>query len=309
MASTEQLTIELPAELVAALRNSVRSGAFASESEAIETLLGTWPIQANGAPEPAPSSDYIKRIQAYMAKALKEAKVNTSWIQPNEDWDAAMHDFIARILDSSPRNKFLPIFLPAVKEIIRLGAINSLTQTVLKLTSPGVPDIYQGTEIWDYSLVDPDNRRSVDYELRREMLQSLSSATPKGLMQTWPNGRIKMFLTQRLLGFRREHSDLFEWGEYLLLQMSGTFAECCVSFVRRLDDNWIAVIAPRLSSRVGFPPIGEVWQDTAIQLPESFSLKGAHDLFTCQPIRHQKRQVSVSDALSVLPFAVVTNLP
>ena len=128
-------------------------------------------------------------------------------------------------------------------------------------------------------------------------------------MQTWPDGRIKMFLTQRLLGFRREQSDLFERGEYLLLLMSGTFAECCVSFVRRLDDNWIAVIAPRLSSRVGFPPIGEVWQDTAIQLPESFSLKGAHDLFTCQPIRHQKRQVSVSDALSVLPFAVVTNLP
>jgi (1->4)-alpha-D-glucan 1-alpha-D-glucosylmutase len=219
-----------------------------------------------------------------------------------------MHDFVGKILDSSARNKFLPIFLPAAKEIIRLGAINSLTQTLLKLTSPGVPDIYQGTEIWDYSLVDPDNRRPVDYELRREMLQSLSNATPEELMQMWPNGRIKMFLTQRLLGFRRERRDLFENGEYLPLHTTGTFAECCVSFVRRLDNNWIAVIAPRLSSRIGFPPIGEAWQDTAIQLPESFSVKDAHDLFTCRSIRHQKRQIAIGDVLSVLPFAVVTNI-
>src|SRR5437667_6695647 len=255
-----------------------------------QTLLGTWPMQANGEPEPVPAPDYIERIQAYMAKALKEAKINTSWIQPNEEWDAAMHDFVARILDSSPRNKFLPIFLPAAKEIGRLGTINSLTQTLLKLTSPGVPDIYQGTEIWDYSLVDPDNRRPVDYDLRREMLRSLSSATPGELMQTWPDGRIKLFLTQHILRLRREHADLFERGEYLLLQTSGTFAESCVSFVRRFNENWIALIAPRLSSRVGFPPIGEAWQDTAIQFPETPLLKHAHDLFTCQPIRHQKRR-------------------
>jgi (1->4)-alpha-D-glucan 1-alpha-D-glucosylmutase len=273
-----------------------------------QTLLGTWPIQANGEPEPVPAPEYIERIQAYMAKALKEAKINTSWIQPNEEWDAAMHDFVARILDSSSRNKFLPIFLPAAKEIVRLGAINSLTQTLLKLTSPGVPDIYQGTEIWDYSLVDPDNRRPVDYDLRREILKSLSSATPGELMQTWPDGRIKLFLTKHLLQLRRGHADLFERGEYLPLHASGTFAESCISFVRRLDDNWIAVIAPRLSSRIGFPPIGEAWQDTAIQLPETFSLKDAHDLFTCQPIRHQKRQVAVRDVFSVLPFAVITNL-
>ena len=239
-----------------------------------QTLLGTWPMQANGEPEPVPAPDYIERIQAYMTKALKEAKINTSWIQPNEEWDAAMHDFVARILDSSPRNKFLPIFLPAAKEIIRLGAINSLTQTLLKLTSPGVPDIYQGTEIWDYSLVDPDNRRPVDYELRRQMLKSLSNATPGELMQTWPDGRIKLFLTKHLLQLRRGHADLFERGEYLPLHTSGTFAECCVSFVRRLDDNWIAVIAPRLSSRIGFPPIGEAWQDTAIQLPETLFAQG-----------------------------------
>jgi len=127
-------------------------------------------------------------------------------------------------------------------------------------------------------------------------------------METWPDGRIKLFLTKHILQFRRRHADLFESGEYLPLQASGTFAECCVSFVRRLDDNWIAVIAPRLSSRIGFPPIGEAWQDTAIQLPETLSLKEAHDLFTCQPIHYHKRQVGVRDVLSMLPFAVITNL-
>src|ERR1041385_1034402 len=103
-----------------------------------------------------------------MAKALNEAKINTSWIQPNEEWLPAMRDFFAKILEASPKNKFLPSFLPVVKEIARLGAINSLTQTLLKLTSPGVPDIYQGNEIWDFSLVDPDNRRPVDYKHRSE---------------------------------------------------------------------------------------------------------------------------------------------
>jgi (1->4)-alpha-D-glucan 1-alpha-D-glucosylmutase len=273
-----------------------------------QTLLGTWPMQANGAPEPVPAPEYIERIQHYMAKALKEAKLNTSWIQPNEEWEAAMHDFVEKILDSSTRNKFPSIFLPAAKEIMRLGAINSLTQTLLKLTLPGVPDIYQGNELWVYSLVDPDNRRPVEYDLRRQTLKSLSGATPGELIKTWPDGRIKMFLTQRILRFRREHGDLFERGEYLPLHASGTFAECCVSFVRRLDDKWIAVIAPRLSSRVGFPPIGDAWQDTAIDLAQMFSLEDAHDLFTCQPIRHHKRQVAVREVFSVLPFSVITNL-
>src|SRR5438067_6379005 len=168
-----------------------------------QTRLGTWPMQANGEPDSAPAPDYVERIQAYMAKALKEAKINTSWIQPNEQWDAAMHDFAARILEPSPRNKFLPLFLPAAKEIARLGAINSLTQTLLKLTSPGVPDIYQGNEIWDYSLVDPDNRRPVDYNRRREMLEIVATANPQELLQAWPDARINMFLTQRVLRFPR----------------------------------------------------------------------------------------------------------
>jgi (1->4)-alpha-D-glucan 1-alpha-D-glucosylmutase len=273
-----------------------------------QTLLGTWPVQLSGVPEEAATTEYIGRIQAYMGKALHEAKLNTSWIQPNEEWDAAMHDFVRRILDSSPRNKFLPNFLSVVQEIARLGAINSLTQTLLKLTSPGVPDIYQGNETWDFSLVDPDNRRPVDYQQRREMLESLSASTPNELIQNWPDGRIKMFLTQRVLQLRREHVDLFQRGEYLALAANGTFAECCVSFARRLGNQWIVVIAPRLSSRLGFPPVGERWKDTALALPETLSIENAHNLFTCRDLHHERRQISIADAITILPFAVITNL-
>ena len=243
-----------------------------------------------------------------MGKALHEAKLNTSWIQPNEEWDAAMHDFVRRILDSSPRSKFLPGFLPVVQEIARLGAINSLTQTLLKLTSPGVPDIYQGNEIWDFSLVDPDNRRPVDYKRRREMLESLPASTPHELMQNWPDGRIKMFLTQRVLQLRRERVDLFQRGEYLPLAATGTFAECCVSFARQLGNRWIVVIAPRIASRIGFPPVGERWKDTALEFPETISFENAHNLFTCRELQINDRRFGLADAMSILPFAVITNL-
>lgn len=273
-----------------------------------QTLLGTWPITVDGEPESAPRTNYIERIQSYMAKALHEAKINTSWIQPNTQWDAAVSDFIAKVLDASPRNKFLPTFLPAAKEIARLGAINSLSQTLIKFTSPGVPDIYQGNEIWDYSLVDPDNRRPVDYDRRRKELGALATASAEELMQCWADGRIKLFLTQRVLRFRREHAELFQHSEYLPLHATGTFAECCISFARRLADKWIVVIAPRLSSRVGFPPVGERWQDTALELPKTLSIAQAHDLFTCRAVRLRKREVKVADALSVFPFAVITNL-
>jgi (1->4)-alpha-D-glucan 1-alpha-D-glucosylmutase len=219
-----------------------------------------------------------------------------------------MHDFIAKVLDPSPRNKFLPAFVPVAKEVARFGAINSLTQTLLKLTSPGVPDIYQGNEIWDFSLVDPDNRRPVDYKRRSKMLESLETANSPDVVRNWADGRIKMLLTQRLLQFRREHVELFQRGEYLPLMPGGTLAESCVSFARQLGDQWIVVIAPRVSSRVGFPPIGESWQDTTLEIPETLPLEHAHDLFICRPVSAQDRQVKVADALSILPFAVITNL-
>jgi (1->4)-alpha-D-glucan 1-alpha-D-glucosylmutase len=272
-----------------------------------QTLLGTWPMDAAGQAEKTVGPEYLSRLQAYMAKALKEAKMNTSWIQPNEQWDAAMNVFVARVLDPSPKNKFTPSFLPVAEEIARLGAVNSLAQVVLKLTVPGVPDIYQGNEIWDFSLVDPDNRRPVDYKRRRQMLDSLSGVPPEELLKNWPDGRIKLFLTQRLLCFRREHAALFQQGDYLPLQVSGSFAECCIAFMRKHEGEWIAVVLPRLSSRVGFPPIGEKWKDTIVALPESLSRGGAKEIFTDRELRSQDGTIHLSEAMSILPFLVYAN--
>ena len=272
-----------------------------------QTLLGTWPMDAAGRPERTVGPEYISRIQAYMAKALKEAKLNTSWIQPNEQWDAAMNDFVARVLDPSSKNKFPPSFLPMAEEIARLGAVNSLAQLVLKLTVPGVPDIYQGNEIWDFSLVDPDNRRPVDYQRRGEMLASLTGATPEELLHHWPDGRIKLFLTQRLLLFRRDHPALFQQGKYLPLSANGTFADCCVAFIREHEGEWIAVIVPRLSSRVGFPPTGDRWKDTIIGLPPSLRREEVKEIFTSQDLHADDAGIRVSEAMRSLPFAVYSN--
>ena len=272
-----------------------------------QTLLGTWPIGNDGAPERRVGPDYVERIQKYMTKALNEAKLNTSWIRPNEEWLKAMHDFVAQILEATPKNKFLPLFLPVAEEIARLGAINSLAQTVLKLTSPGVPDIYQGNEIWDFSLVDPDNRRPVDYKTRSEMLSCLSSRTPEQLLQNWPDGRIKMLLTQRALHFRGERADLFRNGDYLPLRANGIFADCVISFARRLDRQSVVVIVPRLSSRVGFPPIGDRWKDTTIELPEGFPLERWRQVVTGHEFWIKNREIRIADALSTLPVAILAN--
>jgi (1->4)-alpha-D-glucan 1-alpha-D-glucosylmutase len=266
-----------------------------------QTLLGSWPL---GATEASP--EYIERIQAYMAKALKEAKINTSWIQPNEEWDSAMSDFVARVLDSSSKNKFLPTFLPVAEEIARLGAINSLAQVALKLTTPGVPDVYQGNEIWNLSLVDPDNRQPVDYKKRSELLASLEKAKPEELMQQWPDGRIKLFVTQQLLRFRRQHAILFQRGNYLPLAVTGEFADCCLAFAREHEGKWMIVMVPRLSSRIGFPPVGEKWKDAAVELPASLARENAVELLTGRALGSEATLL-LRDAMSALPIAIVTN--
>ena len=270
-----------------------------------QTLLGTWPVDLDGAPVSSVGQEFVTRIQRYMAKALKEAKLNTSWIQPNENWDDAMREFVARILEPGPRNKFLPIFLPVAAEIARLGAINSLAQTAIKLTAPGVPDIYQGTEIWDDSLVDPDNRRPIDYARRREMLAKIEKVPANELMQCWPDGRIKMRLTQRLLHLRCENPELFREGNYESLNFGGAFADCAIGFARRHGDRAIIVIVPRLSSQVGFPPVGDRWQDTHVLL--SSQLTGLRDVFCDRELRVKNSQLRLTEAMSQLPFAVFRN--
>jgi (1->4)-alpha-D-glucan 1-alpha-D-glucosylmutase len=273
-----------------------------------QTLLGTWPVDPAGVPLSSASEQYVARIQQYMAKALHEAKINTSWIQPNAEWDNAMSDFIVAILQSGARNRFIPSFLPVAEEITRLGAINSLAQTVVKLTSPGVPDIYQGTEIWDDSLVDPDNRRPVDYARRQSMLAEAQAASPEELMRCWASGRIKLRVVERLLHLRRENPELFRSGSYESLGSAGQFASCVISFARAQLDKTAVVIVPRLSSRVGFPPIGERWGDTMISLPDRLGAQTMRDVFVDREVPMNNAQIKLSDAMAQLPFAVLMNL-
>ncbi len=273
-----------------------------------QTLIGSWPMEMTGAAVKTPSPGYVERIQNYMVKALNEAKLNTSWVQPNEEWLSATRAFVEKLLEPSPKNRFLPLFLPVVEEVTRLGVVNSLAQTLLKLTSPGVPDIYQGNEIWDFSLVDPDNRQPVDYEIRRQMLVSLGKSKPEELWNQWADGRIKMFLTESLLRFRRDQADLFRTGSYLPLAVTGAFANCAVAFAREQDGRGIVVIAPRLASRVGFPPVGEKWQDTAIELPDGFGWEHAREIFTGRDLTIEQHRLTLAKILSILPFAVLTNV-
>ena len=272
-----------------------------------QTLLATWPLENSGAPVEQVNSDYVERIQAYMSKALNEAKQNTSWIQPNDEWLDATKNFVAKILEPDRKNKFLAAFLPFIEQIARLGAINSLSQTLLKFTAPGVPDIYQGSELWNFSLVDPDNRRPVDYKLRAELLSHLSSKSPQQLLENWPDGSVKMLLTHRILNYRLQHPDLFQRGNYVPLRATGTFADCCIAFARQLASQRILVIVPRLSARVGFPPIGDRWKDTTIELPEGFPLERWQQVLTGHEFWIKERRLRLADAMALLPVAILAN--
>lgn len=248
-----------------------------------QTLLGAWPFEPMSPPE---REQFIVRIQQYMLKATHEAKVHTSWISPNEPYEKATGDFVAGILAESPRNQFLGDFSPFARQIAELGIWNSLAQTVLKLTSPGVPDLYQGTELFDLSLVDPDNRRPVDYALRRQLLEWLqeridAAGTRPGelaadLLAGRTDGRIKLYLILQLLNFRREHPGLLTTGQYIPLEPAGSRRDHACAFLRKGADTTILVAVPRLvAGLVGDsfrPPVGgEIWDDTSLPLPDDLS--------------------------------------
>ncbi len=170
---------------------------------------------------------------------------------------------------------------------------------------PGVPDFYQGTEIWDDSMVDPDNRRPVDYERRRQMLSALAGARPAELLENWPDGRIKLLATTRLLHFRREHPGLFCSGSYEALTASGSHADSVVAYARRHEGKTLIVVTPRLSSRVGFPPVGERWLETAVELPPDLAGATWRDLHTGRVFQQDGAQLVLAEALADFPFAAL----
>ncbi|OHB67514.1 MAG: malto-oligosyltrehalose synthase [Planctomycetes bacterium RBG_13_62_9] len=242
-----------------------------------QTLIGTMPVDV----ETQDFASLRQRIKDFMTKAVREAKTYSNWVEPNAQYEGACATYVDRILDRSPENNFWPDFTAFHKEISEYGMYNSLSQTTLKLTCPGFPDFYQGTELWDLNLVDPDNRRPVDFQKRRSLLSNLrSDSNPQSDLsdesairnpQSIANGRIKLFLIHRGLLARREHRSLFDDGEYLPASVEGSRAQHVVAFFRRWRDLYAVTVVPRfLTSLIqsGELPLGErVWQDTRIALP------------------------------------------
>jgi (1->4)-alpha-D-glucan 1-alpha-D-glucosylmutase len=237
-----------------------------------QTLVGAWPLDVD-----APvTEEFVRRIQAYMEKATREAKVHTSWINPNPEFDRAVADFVARLLDEAASAEFLFDLRAFLKRVIPAGLLNSLAQTLLKITSPGVPDTYQGMELWDFSLVDPDNRRPVDYARRRKLLEQLQQAIAGGqgdlkriaadVMSKKEDGRIKMYVTLQALNVARTHPGLFTTGEYLPLRATGERASHLFAFARRKEQQWAVVVTPRLLAKA--MPEGDLaaWGDTGVPL-------------------------------------------
>lgn len=207
-----------------------------------------------------------------MLKAVREAKVTSSWLNPNSAYEGALTQFVRALLDPEHGKLFLNDFAILQRRVAQLGVFNALSQLVLKLTVPGMPDIYQGTELWDLSLVDPDNRRPVNYAQCRQLLEGLHDANPQNLLREPADGRIKLWVTSRLLQLRVEREALLRDGDYLALTVTGARAEHLCAFARRLGETMIIVVVPRLFARL-LPDITatmietETWGDTLVQLP------------------------------------------
>lgn len=260
-----------------------------------QTLLGAWTDEAERDPK-----IFAERVKAYMLKAARESKSITSWTEPNNDYEHALQAFVDRLLETKA---FIEAFLPFQKRVAFFGRINSLSQLVLKLFSPGVPDTYQGAELWDFSLVDPDNRRPVDFAARRELLDRVRSGDPALFLGSAENGAIKFWLLWKCLNLRRERRDFLADAGYEPVAVTGQHAEHVCAFARTANDRRIVVAVPRLCARLlggkEALPIGkEVWGDTRL------GVQGEHiDLLSGKAVGN-----SAGEVFGRLPCAVLEKM-
>jgi (1->4)-alpha-D-glucan 1-alpha-D-glucosylmutase len=240
-----------------------------------QTLLGVWPL------DPADCATLFKRVQDHIIKATREAMVHTRWTRPNQPHEDALVKFVAKILSAQDNRDFLDDFRKFQKKVAYFGMVNGLSQALLKIASPGVPDFYQGSELWDLRLVDPDNRGPIDFDQRIAALQSVAKvdAVDSGhglqdLVEHWHDGRIKLYLIWKAIRFRRDHNDLFRDGECLPIQSAGANARNVTAFVRRLGNSWALAAIPRWLSQVPTKGKREFnWGDTSLLLPPGFPSK------------------------------------
>jgi (1->4)-alpha-D-glucan 1-alpha-D-glucosylmutase len=290
-----------------------------------QILIGAWPFQ-DGEDEGSIMAEFSRRVEAYMIKAVREAKVHSSWINPNSQYEDATVSFIRALFEDPNRNRFLQEFVTFQSQIGRLGIYNSLSQVLLKLTSPGVPDIYQGNEIWNLSLVDPDNRHPVDFARRRQMLEELQSfvsvseevlvSRANELLKTMEDGRIKLYVTWRTLALRYAFQDVFRGGIYLALKAHGEKADNLCAFARQHEDRWAIVAAPRLYAGLcgiesEVAPLGRaVWSDTWVETPFCPTGTQLKNVFTGEILTAETRQdtagLNVAGLLGSFPVALLT---
>ena len=297
-----------------------------------QALLAVWPAEADGVPVPqrAPA-EVVARLREYMTKAIREAKIHTSWVNANDVYEEAVTLFVERTLTGSTAPHFLASFVPFARRVARLGMINSLAQLVLKLVSPGVPDFYQGTELWDLSLVDPDNRRPVDYSTRRALLVELEPALARvaidssvpgdgavagevaRMVEQWPDGRLKLFLTASGLRLRRARSDLFLAGEYTPVSTDGWREDQVVACARQHGSDLLVAVVPRFPASLTNSSVwsggNEVWRDTRLRLHEASRGRVFRNLFTgeiIKPIRtSQETWIMATQVLGTCPVALL----
>ena len=273
-----------------------------------QTLIGAFPFSDADYP------DFVQRIKAYVVKAVREAKVHTAWLKPDTEYEDAYVSFAERILARAEANAFLKDIIPFCRKVSHYGMLNSLSQTLIKITSPGVPDFYQGTELWDLSLVDPDNRRPVDFEKRRAMLAGIreeedSNIDPliRDLLSTREDGKIKLFLIYRALKARNASREIFREGAYLPLESGGRFGGHVIAFARRHEQQWAIVVAPRFLSRLvqeGDFPLGrKVWQDTEVVMPDGAPAQW-RNVITSE-VLSAGHALPVGDALLNFPVALL----
>jgi (1->4)-alpha-D-glucan 1-alpha-D-glucosylmutase len=258
-----------------------------------QTLLGTWPLEP---PDEGSFRVFCDRIQAYTSKALHESKVHTSWVNPNHLYDAAVQKFIEAILDRSRPNLFLESLVDFVQTvIIPVGLCNALSQVLIKITAPGIPDFYQGTELWDFSLVDPDNRRPIDYSHRARLLAELQQACQEAgvdrrafsrhLLETRLDGRIKLYVIMAALNFRQARQELFLSGDYLPLDTSGAKKDHVCAFARSHHHHAAITVVPRLVAELlpnrGALPVGsDAWGETCLVLSPEMPTGSYRNLYT-----------------------------
>jgi (1->4)-alpha-D-glucan 1-alpha-D-glucosylmutase len=275
-----------------------------------QNIVGTWPMRIGSLFRSSEQRlDYVARLEAYALKASREAKVSTSWTMPNEPYEQALAAFIGKIFAEPAGNPFLASVMRFLPPVLRLGAINGIAQTVLKSTLPGVPDFYQGSEFWDLSMVDPDNRRPVDFAARARALDALSGMELAAALARWRDGSLKLFITQRLLALRNRLPDLFREGDYRPLAVAGPAKDHVVAFSRRWQNAEIVVLVCRLVARRLHGDRSALWPDGGSFLAETRIADVASrpwtDAFSGVATNSCARGLAVAEALSALPVAVL----